>query len=911
MTYKNIVWHSETKDSVIKILESSENGLKNSDAVHRLHTYGPNILTKRKEISKIKLFLSQFNSFIIWILIVATILSFIIGDKVDAYVILAIVIINAILGYYQEHNAAKSLEALKRMAALQAVVVRNGSIIKTDSEKLVPGDIILLEAGNKVPADSRIIQATRLEVDESSLTGESTLVPKSEKQIKEETFLSDRCNMAYAGTIVVKGCARAIVVETGMKTELGKIAALVEGEKDSETPLQKKISVFGEFLGIGIIAVCAVVFLIGILRETGNISQIFMISISLAVAAIPEGLPAVVTICLAIGVQKMVKKHALIRKLPSVETLGETDVICTDKTGTLTYNQMTVREIYANSKAYFVSGQGYSPNGYFTDEKNGNADTKEIAILLKCSVLCNDSSLDRDHKGWKIIGDPTEGALVVAAAKAGFHKEDLEKSSKRIDTIAFDSDRKRMSTLNKEGTKVYGYVKGAPDIILPLCKKIYINGKIRNITETDRKEIISQNFNMANKALRVLGFAYKEIDNSGVKYKEEKEIENNLIFLGIIGMNDPPRKEVIGSIKQCNDAGIRVIMITGDHKATAVAIAHELGLGTNVLTGEELDKIEDLSKIVDSVEIYARVSAEHKLKIVAALRERGHVVAMTGDGVNDAPALKSADIGIAMGITGTDVSKETADMVLTDDNFTSIVNAVEEGRTIYDNIRKFIRYLITSNLGKILLLFIAMLVGYQSVKTGDIILPLLAIQILWINLLTDGLPALALSVEKADKDIMKRKPRKKGERIVTTALVMDTFIVGIVMCLGSLFLFVYGLKYSDYYAQTLAFTVIVMFKLFNVFNSRSEKGSVISGNLFTNKWLWLSVGFSFALQLLIIYTPLSQIFKTVRLGFMDWAIVFAVAFSVIVVMEIKKLIVRMLDKEKENAPEKNKSSVPI
>jgi Ca2+-transporting ATPase len=896
MIYKEIVWHSETKDFVISILESSENGLKKSDAVHRLHTFGSNILTKRKKISKIKLFLSQFNSFIIWILIIATILSFIVGDKIDAYVILTIVIINAILGYYQEHNAAKSLEALKRMAALQAVVVRNGKTEKIDSEKLVPGDIILLETGNKVPADARIIEAMRLEVDESSLTGESTLISKSEKPIKEETFLSDRNNMIYAGTSVAKGSAKAIVVEIGMKTELGKIAGLVLDDKTEETPLQKKISVFGEFLGIGIIAICSVIFIIGLLTGTGDLNELLMISISLAVAAIPEGLPAVVTICLAIGVQKMVKKHALIRKLPSVETLGETDIICTDKTGTLTYNQMTVREIYTNNKAYFVSGQGYSPMGYFTDEKNKDIDIKEIAALLKCSVLCNDSTLERNHKDWVIIGDPTEGALVVAAAKAGFHKEDLEKASRRIDTIAFDSNRKMMSTLNKEGTKVYSYVKGAPDVILPLCKKIYINGKIRNITQADREEITKQNLGMANKALRVLGFAYKEIENGNIK-KDEKEIENNLIFLGIIGMNDPPRKEVISSIRLCNEAGIRVIMITGDHKATAVAIAHELGLGINVLTGEELDKINDLSKVIDSVDIYARVSAEHKLNIVAALRKKGHVVAMTGDGVNDAPALKNADIGIAMGVTGTDVSKETADMVLTDDNFTSIVNAIEEGRTIYDNIRKFIRYLITSNLGKIFLLLIAMLVGYKSVKTGDIILPLLAIQILWINLLTDGLPALALSVEGANKNIMKRKPRKKGETIVTTTLIVDTFIVGVVMCIGSLFLFVYGLDYSDYYAQTLAFTVIVMFKLFNVFNCRSEKESILSGNLFTNKWLWLSVGFSFALQLLIIYTPLSEIFKTVRLGFIDWAIIFVVAFSVIVVMEIKKLIIRIIEKK--------------
>jgi len=883
-------WHSESIDSIFRTLNSSETGLRRSDAAHRLQKSGLNQLVKEKEFSKLRLFAGQFNSFIIWILLAASLLSIIIGENVDAIVILVILLLNAIFGYVQEYKAERSLEALKRMSALKATVIRHGKKMMIDAKNIVSGDIILLEVGNKVPADARLIDASRLQVDESSLTGESIPVMKSVRQLKEDKFISERSNMVYAGTAVSKGKATAIVVETGMDTEFGKIAGMVQEADIKETPLQKKLSGFGEFLGISILGICALVFIIGLSRGSGSILEILMVSVALAVAAIPEGLPAVVTVCLALGVQRMVKKNALIRKLQSVETLGETDIICTDKTGTLTYNQMTVRQLYTNNKTYLVSGQGYRPVGEFTDSSHKKVSTSQLNPLLKCGALCNDASLHRSHNDWQIFGDPTEGALIVAAGKAGIDKELLEKNSKRVDALPFDPERKRMTTIHKEDSRFIAYVKGAPDVLINHCTKININGRIKKLTAKDREAILRQNHSMADNAMRVLGFAYRMIDD--IKNNKETLVEKDLIFLGLAGMNDPPRKEVIQSINKCTQAGIRVVMITGDQKPTAVAIAGELGLGTKVMTGEELDNTRDIRKVIDYVDIYARVTPEHKLRIVEAMQSNGHIVAMTGDGVNDAPALKKADIGVAMGITGTDVSKEAADMVLTDDNFTSIVNAVEEGRTIYENIRKFIRYLITSNSGEVLTIFIAMLVGYHSIKTGNLIMPVLAIQLLWINLITDGFNAVALGLERADNDIMKKKPRKKSSMIISGSSLSDIIIIAVVICTGTLFVFQRSLPLSDQFAQTMAFTTLVVFQFFNMFNSRSEHDSIFSRNLFTNKWLWFGLLSSVLLLLAAIYTPIARFFRLVPLGGVDWTIIICIALTLVVVIELKKFILR-------------------
>ncbi|MBN2457518.1 calcium-translocating P-type ATPase, SERCA-type [Candidatus Woesearchaeota archaeon] len=900
-------WHSYDTKAVVEALKTSEDGLKSSEASYRFHKYGPNAINGKKEISRLRLLLNQLNSFIIWILIAATILSVLIGELIDAAVILVIIILNAVLGYVQEYKAERSIEALKKISALKAVVIRSGKKMRINAEMIVKGDIILLESGNKVPADARIIDSERLELNESSLTGESTPVKKTGKTCKSCTVIADMINMVFSGTVVTKGKATAVVVETGMKTELGRIAGMIQETEDEETPLQKKLSVFGEFMGIGILIISAIIFIIGIAKGTSTIFDTFMISISLAVAAIPEGLPAVVTICLAIGVQRMIKKNTLIRKLPSVETLGETDIICTDKTGTLTHNQMTVREVFANNSLYHVSGHGYQPTGEFTDSNNKSVKKGCLERLLRCAVLCNDAKLERTHKGWEIFGDPTEGALIVAARKAGIDAEDTEKDAARIDSIPFDSKRKRMTTIHKENRRLYAYTKGAPDELIRRCTHILINGRVRRITENDKSLLNNSVMAMAEKALRVLGLAYKEIKGNpntgrlGGQTLNERNAETGLVFLGLAGMYDPPRREVIQSIRRCMSAGIKIVVITGDHKATAVAVARELGLGTTVMTGEEIKDADGLNKVIQDVDIFARVSPEHKLMIVKALQKKGHIVAMTGDGVNDAPALKSSDIGVAMGITGTDVSKEAADMILTDDNFTSIVNAVEEGRRIYDNIRKFVRYLITSNTGEVMTLFAAMVIGYTSIRTGNLILPLLAIHLLLINLLTDGFPALALCIEKQERDVMKRKPRKKNEAIANRQFIIDTVFTGLIMCVGTLFVFQKSLHVSDFYAQTMAFTTLVMFQLFNVFNCRSDSESVFSRKLFTNRWLWIAVGFSVVLQLALLYTPLSRFAKTIALGISDWPTIIITSFTVVAFYEIKKLLQRISDSNKKSA----------
>jgi len=869
-------YYKERVEDIYKELKTSPKGLTEEEANKRFEKYGPNEIKAAKKISPARIFLSQFKSVIIWMLIAAVAISVFLGERIDAAVISAIVVMNSLFGFFQEYRAEKSIEALKRLASLTAVVVRDGERKQIPARDVVPGDIIELHTGEKIPADARIIEEINLETQESSLTGESTPVEKNAGSVKE-AGLGDQKNMVFSGTIITKGRGLAAVVRTGMDTEIGKIARMIEEAEEELTPLQKKMDQLGKLLAIGVIIVCAIVFIFGIMKNL-PIPTMFKMSVSLAVAIIPEGLPAIVTIGLALGVQKMVRRHALIRRLPSVETLGSTTVICTDKTGTLTCNEMTVKKIYLNEDVIEVSGEGYSTEGSFS--KGMGTDLK---LLLEIGALCNDSAI----KNKKITGDPTEVALLVSAEKASMTKEELESIHPRIYEVPFSSERKFMTTLHKGDGKNAAYCKGAADVILKSCNKVHVNGKLKPLGEQEKKEILKVNEKFASEALRVLGFAYRYINKGEISEKDEKDF----VFVGLQAMMDPPRKEVREAISKCKKAGIRVIMITGDHKLTAMAIAKEIGIEGLAMTGEEIDKTENLSDIIEEVAIYARVSPEHKVKIVDALKSKGEIVAMTGDGINDAPALKKADMGISMGITGTDVAKEASSMILTDDNFASIVNAVEEGRTIYDNIKKSFRYLLSGNLGGLLVVFIGIIIAPQW-------LPLIAAQILWINLLMDGFPALALGVEPAEPDVMKRSPIKPKERIVSNNELLQMIVIGVTIMLATLFIFY---KYEPgknlAYAQTMAFSTIVMARMFNAMNSKSEYSSVFKVGWFSNRQLILAIMSSISLQMIAVYA-LNGLFGTVPLTLFDWILIMAVSSSVLVVGEIYKLAAGRIMKKK-------------
>ena len=880
-------YYSLNIKEVLKSLKTSEEGLTDNEARERLEKYGTNEIERRKSITPFKIFVRQFTSFIVIILFAAILISLLIGEKLDAVVISIILILNGVFGFIQEYRADKAIESLRKLTALKAKVIRDAREIEVDSRELVPGDIILLETGSKVPADARLLQIAALQIDEASLTGESTPSKKITEPIKRGTSVNDQENIVFMGTIVTKGHARAVITEIGMGTEIGKIAELVQEVKEKSTPLQEKLKQFGKWLSFVTILICAVVFGVGVLREylvatsfgINYVSEMFLAAVALAVAAIPEGLPAIVTISLALGVSKMTKRNVLIRQLPAVETLGCTNVICSDKTGTLTKNEMTVTEIYANDTLIKLTGEGYMPKGDFIHADSGQSYTGNIELLLKVGALCNDSRLNYNER-WEIFGDPTEGALLVSAEKSGLKKNELEKQFPRIDEIPFDSGRKCMTTIHKINDENIAYIKGAPDVIINKCTYLYIDGKVNRLTEEDKKRILKINHDMAKKALRVLGFAYKSLPGSYNPVSEDPE--NDLIFVGLQAMFDPPRENVKEAIEKCKTAGINTVMITGDHKFTAVAIAKELGLfkeGNIALSGDELDKLSDdeLTKIVEDIKIYARVSPEHKVRILDALKKKGYIVAMTGDGVNDAPALKKADIGIAMGITGTDVAKEASDMVLTDDNFSSIVNAVEEGRGIYNSIKQFVQYTLSSNFGEILVIFMAILIGWP--------LPLIAIQILWINLLTDGLPGLALGLDPHSKDIMKKPPRKREEKIISRDVVHNIAIVGFVMMVGTLFLF-YSYGIDSIKAKSIAFTTLVMFQLFNVLTYRAKNFKI---NFKTSKYLIGSVIITILMQLAVLYTPLNVAFKTVPIGLLDWVKILLVTCLLYIILESRKM----------------------
>jgi Ca2+-transporting ATPase len=853
-------FYKATIEESLKQLDTNEKvGLKSLEADTRLRKYGFNQITHKKKLNPLKLFFQQFINPLIYILLAAVVISLVIQHYIDAIVIMIIVILNAILGFSQEYKAEKALELLKKMAAPHARVLRHGHTKIIEASKLVPGDILLLETGDKVPADARIIEAINLKVNEAVLTGESVAKEKNTSAIKKEAILADQLNMLFAGTVVSYGRGKAVVTSTGDHTEFGKIAESLHRIEDEVTPLQRKLGKFGTRLGIIAIAVIVLVFLLGLLKHLSFIESL-MTSISLAVAAIPEGLPAVVTIALAIGVKRLVKNKALIRKLAAVETLGSTTVICSDKTGTITSNEMTVRAIYANNTLIQVSGSGYKTEGAFT-VKGNIYDKDKIFKLLETAHLCNNSNVGEKQ------GDPTELALKVAAAKAK-----IKTKFKRIDEVPFDSTKKYMATLDSDNGNKFTHVKGAPEVILEMCTQIQTGVRKRPMTEGDKKKILEMNTNMASSALRVLGFAYAE-----------GETKDGLTFLGLMGMMDPPREGVDEAIKIARKAGIRIVMITGDNAVTAKAISHRVGIKSEVITGLQLDKMSDeaITNTVRKVDIYARVNPEHKVKILEALQKDKQIVAMTGDGINDAPALKRADIGVSMGIAGTDVSKEASDMILMDDHFSTIVKAVEYGRSIYDNIKKFVKFLLSANLGEISIILFSLLASFP--------LPLLPLQILWINLVTDGLPALALGSDPAQKDIMKRRPRSPKETILhgTRGFIILTTIISTIIVLGLFALEYFNTGNLDK-ARTIALTTLIFFELFLAFSCRSEKKNIFQLGFFTNKYLVYAVLGSIVLHLLLLYTPIGGLFSLVAIGLMDWIRILIASLVGVSVLEIRK-----------------------
>ncbi len=884
-------WHTKSVEEVFHTLQTGHDGLSAEEARRRLGELGPNELRREAAVSPVVLFLHQFKEFLIVILLIAVAVSALLGEVLDATVIFAIVVLSALLGFVQEYRASRALEALERMAAPTADVVRDGQEQKIPARDIVPGDIILLAVGDRVPADGRIVEAYNFKVDESAFTGESEPVEKQANSLPYELPLAERTNAVYAGTVIIHGRGVAAVVATGMQTEFGKIAHLVQAEDGRHTPLEQRMEEIGQRLGAGALAVVAVVVGAGLWRGE-PLFAMFLWGVSLAVAAVPEALPAVVTGALTIGVQRMVRRNAIVRRLPAVETLGSVTAICSDKTGTLTKNQMTVRHLWLGEQEIEVTGIGYTLEGKLLSEDRPTDRSLDVALLARVAVLCNDAHLLRDEKGSHyILGDPTEGALIVLAAKTGFEPEPLRIDFPRVEEIPFSSVRKCMTTIHQtpEGMGLV-CTKGAPEVILHRCARYLAQGKAVSLTPDVRQRIIAANEAMAGQALRVLGLAYRELPTPWVEATEEV-VERDLIFLGLAGMVDPPREEVKTAIAVAGQAGVRTVMITGDHKLTAVAVARELGLledGNLALSGADLDRLDDseLSSVAERITVYARTSPEHKLRLVSALQRKGQVVAMTGDGINDAAALRRADIGVAMGIAGTDVTKEAADMVLADDNYATIVAAIEEGRVIYDNIRKFIRYLLSTNSGEILTMFVAVLAGLP--------VPLLAIQILWINLVTDGLPALTLGVEPAEPGLMRRPPRHPRESVFARGLWQHIIWVGVFMAAGTLGVMVWGLaNYPLDTTRTMVFLVLASFQMFHVMAIRAEQESVFTIGLLSNAYLVGAVALTFALQLAVTYLPpLQASFYTKPLDALQLGVCLGVASLLFWAVEAEKWLLR-------------------
>ena len=906
------IWHTEDTKDVMAELKVEDIGLSAQEVQQRLTTYGLNELKKEKGKSSIRLLIGQFTNVLMLILLFAIALSIIVGEVADALIILAIVIASAVLGFTQEYRSEKAVEALKKMTAPTAQVIRDSKEIKIPATQLVPGDIVVLSTGDKIPADARLIEAFTMKTDEASLTGESAPVAKSTQALPAQTQLNDRTNMVFTGTVVVYGRGKAIVTNTGMTTEFGKIAEMVQSAPQEKTPLERRMSSVGKWIGILAVIIAVSVGVVGVVVEGRDLIAMALWAISLAVAAVPEALPAIITGALAIGMYRMAKVNTIVKRLPAVETLGSTSVICSDKTGTMTKGEMTVQRIYVDDQSVKVTGIGYAPEGEFQFEDKKIDPKGDLKALLKAAVLCNDSGLEKDPQTnkWIVKGDPTEGALVVAAEKAGIKKAEMEAQEPRIAEVPFSSERKRMTTIHMAGYQKVAYMKGAPEVVLEKCSQILLAGKVQPLTEQIRVKHNKVTEAMALQALRNLGFAYKMLSQDAGEFKEDNE--EGFVFVGIMSMIDPPRSEVKDAIGICRNAGIRVVMITGDHKLTATAVAKELNLlgevveENQVLTGEELEAMsdEELEAVVEKVVIYARVAPEHKSRIVKAWKKKDEVVAMTGDGVNDAPALKMSDIGIAMGISGTEVTKEAADMVLADDNFASIVKAVREGREIYDNIKKYLTYLLQCNIMEILVMFIAVVsVPYLAAwlspgfhpYANDAAIALTAVQILWINLVTDGLPAIALGVDPGDPDLMERKPRHPKESIFTRDVKVYLTAVPIFMTVLLLIAFFSHMPWESSFqlleARTQLFTAMVVMELTIAISARSFKYPIAKVGPFKNKFLWIAVLVSFVLQLVVLYTPgIQQIFDVHTPELIDWVVAALYAGLLFTVLEVGKYL---------------------
>ena len=898
-------------------------GLTESDARARLERDGRNELVAERPTPAWKRFLAQFRDVLVILLLVATAISAGVwlyeresALPYEAIAIAAVVLLNAVMGFVQESRAESAVAALRRMAAAQAHVIRDGERRSIDAATIVAGDVILIEEGDTIPADARVIESTALKASEAPLTGESLPVSKHPAIVPADTAIGDRTNMIYSGTTATYGRGRAVVVATGMRTEMGRIAGMLRTVKDETTPLQKELDRVGRLLGGVVIVIAAImigtIILVQDVTGFAALFDVLILGVALAVAAVPEGLPAVVTVVLAIGVQRLARQHAIVRRLRAVETLGSANVVASDKTGTLTRNEMTVREVVTASGRVLFGGIGYEPRGNVTREGGGPVEgdhRTELERALAVADRANNASLQERDGRWIIHGDPTEGALIVAARKAGLSVERMEQL-RRVGEVPFSSERRLMTTVHTEderGDRLLVFSKGAPDVVLTRCSHELTGPQPRPLTEERRGDILRVNEELASRALRTLGTACRTVPSDQVQVdRVDEHVERDLIFTGLIGMIDPPREEARDAVVKAKSAGIRPIMITGDHPNTAAAIAVDLGIAADAkaLTGADLDKLDEgaFAAAVRDVSVYARVNPEHKLRIVQALQRNGAVAAMTGDGVNDAPALKTADIGIAMGITGTDVSKDAADMILADDNFASIIAAVEEGRAIFSNIRKFLRYLLSSNIGEVMTMFfgvvLAQVLGVPADESG-VVLPLIATQLLWINLATDGAPALALGVDPADLDLMSRPPRPRGEPVVTRQMWIGIFFVGAVMAAATLLVLDAAMPggliagTGDLrYAQTMAFTTLMLCQLFNVLNARSDTASAFSG-LFENRWLWAAVALSLVLHAGVIYVPgLQHAFATTALSGADWLRCTAAASSVLWLRELSKRALR-------------------
>ena len=876
-------WHTLSIEQVLEQLHATSSGLSTEEAGRRLEEYGSNELASADGISPWEVLGNQFKNLLIVILLIATAISAFLGHAIESIAIAVIVLFAIVLGFIQEYRAERAIEALKKMAAPFATVLRDGDEVRIPARDLVPGDVIRLGVGDKVPADARMVEVMNLKADESSLTGESVSVEKQSAPLADETLpLGDRNNMVYSGTVATYGRGKAVVTATGMFTEFGKITGMLKTVRKNKTPLQENLDRVGKILAIAAGVVIVLIVFFGLFRGE-PLLEMFLFGIALAVAVVPEALPAVVTISLAIGVQRMVQRNALMRHLPIVETLGSTSIICSDKTGTLTRDEMTVRRIWTGGRRIDVTGTGYEPKGTFSAGQEQNEIFHPLVEFLRGATLASDARLVEANGEWDIKGDPTEGALVVAAAKAGLNKDTLGREWPRINEIPFTSERKRMTTLHQGPDGWVAYSKGAPEVILASCARQRTEQGDSTLDEEAVRIILDAAKEMTTEALRVLAVAYKSTASMG-------DAESEMVFLGLAGMIDPPRPEAAEAIKTCTAAGIRPVMITGDHPGTGQAVARELGLlkTGHVVTGAELEAMSDaeFEQKVETIEVYARVSPEHKLRVVTALQKKGHVVAMTGDGVNDAPALKKADVGIAMGITGTDVSREAADMILTDDNFASIVGAVEEGRGIFGNVKKFLMYLLSANTGEIGLIAGAALAGLP--------LPLTAVQILYVNLATDGLPALALSVDPPEPDLMSHPPRNAQKGIFTRPVVFLMLVGGAWSTLVNLSLFTWALESerSVEQAMTLTFLCLIFIELLKAYNFRSDQYSVFH-KPFVNKWLNLAIVWELMLLSLIVYIPaLHRPFGTYSLGAEDWALVAGLALTIFPILEIGKWMVR-------------------